>query len=343
MGNLVKNKKENKMGYKGLIRSIIATSKKNEKSNNRERKEAEKRQLEYYKRKAFENAKEEVENFGNYINMLKSLHLKCEESIEWESILNSKEPSEPIYDKSKEEIAERNFAKYNPSFVDKIFKTDSKKLKELEEKIKIAKEEGKKYYEEKVKEYNEQVAEIQEIKKIAEKVLQKDKSIYDKVINEMLPFSDIENIGSVINFKVLSQDLMEVELKGFEEEVIPKNEKTLLKTGKVSSKPYSMGRYYEIYQDYICSATIRIAREIFAVLPIEKVIINCFAEELNTATGNKEEICILSIMITKKELEKLNVEKIDPSESLKNFVHNMNFKKTSGMKCVDKLDSKIYY
>ena len=44
--------------------------------------------------------------------------------------------------------------------------------------------------------------------------------------------------------------------------------------------------HYDIAQDYICSCVLRIAREMFALLPIEKVIIHAM-DTVQDAAGNK--------------------------------------------------------
>jgi hypothetical protein len=126
-------------------------------------------------------------------------------------------------------------------------------------------------------------------------------------------------------------------LKTNGEDVIPSDIKTLIKTGKVSTKKMPKSQFYELYQDYICSCALRVSREIFAVLPTAMVIVNANGELLNSKTGHMEECTLLSVAIPRETIEKLNIDAIDPSDSLSNFVHNMSFKKTSGFGAVEKL------
>ena len=46
---------------------------------------------------------------------------------------------------------------------------------------------------------------------------------------------------------------------------------------------------------------------------------------------------ILSVKIMPETIQRLNLDMIDPSDSMRNFVHNMNFKKTSGFNEVDRV------
>ena len=97
------------------------------------------------------------------------------------------------------------------------------------------------------------------------------------------------------------------------------------------------GKFNELYQDYICSCVLRVARELFALLPIENVFVTAIGELLNKQSGHIEEQPILSVNIPKNSLDKLNLGLIDPSDSMRNFVHNMDFKKTTGFNAVTRL------
>jgi hypothetical protein len=79
---------------------------------------------------------------------------------------------------------------------------------------------------------------------------------------------------------------------------------------------------------------LRIAREICALLPIDGFIITAEDEILNSATGKIDPQPILSVYVRRATLQSLNFERVDPSDAMKNFVHNMDFKKTQGFKPV---------
>ena len=68
------------------------------------------------------------------------------------------------------------------------------------------------------------------------------------------------------------------------EEIVPRETKSLLKSGKLSVKQMPKARFYEIYQDYVCGCVLRAGRELFALLPIRMVIVTAMANMLNTQT-----------------------------------------------------------
>jgi hypothetical protein len=65
------------------------------------------------------------------------------------------------------------------------------------------------------------------------------------------------------------------------------------------------------------------------------VIVNAVSDLLNTQTGHMEEKTILSVAIPRETLGRMNLKRIDPSDSLSNFVHRMKFLKTRGFRAVE--------
>lgn len=133
---------------------------------------------------------------------------------------------------------------------------------------------------------------------------------------------------------------MEIEFEVNTEDVVPKEQLSLTKTGKLSKKQMPKGRYFDIQQDYVCSCVIRIARDMFALLPLHTVYIHAVDNRLNTATGYIEKITILSVKLERGKLNRLNFANIDCSDALEAFEHKMNFKKTKGFEPVTRLAMK---
>ena len=176
---------------------------------------------------------------------------------------------------------------------------------------------------------------------LASKILSGDVDAFVDAIRQADPFSEISQLGSSIEFKVYEGDLegnlIEATLHVNGEDVIPSEMKTLLKSGKLSVKKMTKTRFYALYQDYVCGSALRVAREIFALLPIEMTIVTVEGEPLNTKTGYMEEQPILSVVIPRETLNRLNFAMLDPSDSMDNFVHRMKFLKTKGFRSIEKI------
>lgn len=234
---------------------------------------------------------------------------------------------------------------YTKSFGTKKGKTERAKKKELEKN------------EEVVQEYQEQVEEVigihrtgvdaidwnrvetipRKLAGLQEKVLQGDIDAYYEVIEKAEPFDELVAFGSEFEIGTEDSKCMVAEFNIKEEDVIPDTMVTLTETGKVSEKKMTKTAYYEMLQDYVCSVMIRMARDLFALLPVDKVIVHAVDDGVNTATGNKEELTYVSVIFDRATFDKINLDAIDPSDSLSNFEYNMKFGKTTGFKPVVKL------
>ena len=260
--------------------------------------------------------------------LVKSIHLECDDDVDWERILNSPPPYQPGEAGPKEKEAKHNYDQYKPGFFERLFNKDDEKYVQLSEQIQQAKEEDEKAY-----------REWEELVEFAKYVQEGDIDTYFKVIEEMDPLGDLNEFGSGFEFSTDDPSYMEVEFDVHSNHIIPTEEKKLTKTGKLSVRQMTKTRYYGLLQDYVCSCILRIARDLFALLPLKTVFIHAYDEQLNTETGHKERLLILSIKINRDILEALNFENIDCSDSMNNFPHHMKFRKTKGFELIEKINT----
>jgi hypothetical protein len=85
-------------------------------------------------------------------------------------------------------------------------------------------------------------------------------------------------------------------------------------------------RYHELYQDHVCSCMLRVARELFALLPIETLLLTARATIVDPRTGNIGEQPVLSVALPRDGVVKLNFEWLDPSDAIESFYHRGDFK-----------------
>jgi hypothetical protein len=153
------------------------------------------------------------------------------------------------------------------------------------------------------------------------------KAFVDTLI-EINPFAEISDLGSSIHFTVHTAKFLECAIKVNGKQAIPKEVKTLSSSGKVSIKPMPNVRFQEIYQDYVCGCVLRIARELFALFPLDRVLINAVVDLLNTRTGQISEQPVLSVIIPRSLLASLEFAHLDPSDAIEIFQHMGDFKAT---------------
>ncbi len=325
------------MTVNSVLRSMAASARRAERESLRRQREYQRHLNQEAKYQAIEEAALEVEEYENRILLLKSMHQDCSEIWNWEKIKESNPPRKPLKKSENETIATNKLNNFKPSFFDKLFNKVELKKSSLEEEIIGAKQKDEKEYQNEIEKYNIAFTEWTEIRDLATKILDGDLTAFKDAIEQVEPFSEIKEIGSSVEFNIINPKEIDITLSVNSSETIPSEEKTQLKSGKLSVKQMPKGKFYELYQDYVCSCILRVARETFALLPIEKVYITAVAELLNSKTGYIENQPILSVLIPKLTLNKLNLCMIDPSDSMKNFVNNMNFKKTTGFDVVERL------
>lgn len=325
------------MGWKGTVRSIGAAVRAAERDAKRRQRELEKQQKQYEKMQELEQAAYEVEVYENHIDIIQSIHKECSVPIDWKKLAASPKPKKPEKLKEHEKSARSVLENYKPGFLDKIFKKGEKKRIDLEKNVSKAIEEDETEYKSNVDEWKSALNDWDESVKLAQSILSGDEKAKIAAIENLDPFSEISNLGSSLIVSVEESGVVEATIHVHGNDIVPNEVKGLLKSGKLSVKKMPEGKFNEIYQDYVCSCALRVANELFSAIPDDLVIVTAVDELLNTKTGHLEESPILSVCISRSTLQSLNMDAIDPSDSMGNFIHNMSFKKTKGFQAVSRV------
>lgn len=268
-----------------------------------------------------------VNEYKNLIEIIKGVHRECDEFVDWVHINSLSPPYNPPEVGPNKAKAISEYNGFTPNFKEKIFKSlGEKRKKRLEEAILEAEQKDAEEYEE-----------WQNLNILSSRILQGDIDAYFQVIDEMNPLDDLIEFGSDFEIGANDGSALEVEFKVKSDEIVPKFVLSLTQTGKLSKKDMPKTQYYELVQDYVCSCSIRITRDMMALLPVEKVTVHAVDNVLNTATGYIEEATILSVVFDRETLNSLNFDMIDPSDAIQNFKHNMKYLKTGGLKPVDRI------
>jgi hypothetical protein len=126
--------------------------------------------------------------------------------------------------------------------------------------------------------------------------------------NEDLPIPlvfDIEfiNVSSVCIFMELP-----------ELDVVPEENMSLTKTGKLSSRRMSQKDRFKLYSGICTSLTLRLIHETFRVIySVNTVELHGLTEQVNPANGHTENITSLHIKLSREDFENLNLDSLDPT------------------------------
>jgi len=279
----------------------------------------------------------EVQLYENHIELLISVHKESTKPINWGEIAQGAAPEKPQLKNAEEGSAQKQLAMYKPNILDQLFRLETKKRQKLLLAVEAAKQRDQSQYQEENKNHENAFNEWTRQKDLATRVLRGDPHAYVEVIEELNPFEEISSLGSSVVFQTTNATYVEATVKVNGDQVIPGEVKTLLKSGKVSTKKMPPTQFFGLYEEHVCSCLFRVARELFALLSVEHVFAHAEADLLNQATGHKENSTLVSVMFTRDTMTSLDLDKIDCSAALKNFVHNIQFAKTKGFAAVTRI------
>jgi hypothetical protein len=268
--------------------------------------ELERRAKEETKLSAVEQARLEVESYEGQLDVLSSIHGECGPVWDWMAYAIALRPHEP-----SRSSRHQTKAKYQAEF----------ERKPNETAIAQAREHDEQEFQEAQRLHSADIAEWQKMKSLAARILSADHKAYLEALVGFSALAELSELGSSIHFTVHSRYVVECVLSVKGQQVIPKEVKALTSAGKLSVKGMPQTRFHEIYQDYVCGCVLRVAREVFAVLPIQAAIVTASAEMTDSRTGHLVDKPVLSVGIHRNLLLGLNFENIDPSDAIENFVH----------------------
>jgi len=240
---------------------------------------------------------------------------------------------------------------FNASSVSLLFnprlKSKIKRFKKLEENLygsqNAALHDLKDKYRMEYDEYLDDRKEILALKEINQGIQKNDPNSYMAAMKLFNPTRELMKFLKQYSL-ILQTDNQHhaIELTMKEDDVVPKTKIELTRTGQ-SIRRVALGKseFNQLYQDIICSCILRASKDCLQILPLTHIIVDVKQNQISTSTGQEESICILSVTIDRDTLENLNFSRIDPSDALSNFEHNMNFKKLKGFNPVQKIANHL--
>ena len=275
------------------------------------------RAKEQSKLSAIEQARLEVETYENRLDVLLSVHKEQAETWDWATLAATLPPPCPqrsLYHQLK--------AKLRMLCLPPCQEGNS------EAAVKQARLEDEQAFQQAMQVHSNEKAEREKVKGLARRILAGEHTAYTEALAEFSPLSEISDLGSSIQFTVHGPKLIECALKVRGTQAIPSQVKTLTASGKVSVKPMPRVRFHEIYQDYVCGCMLRVVREVFALLPVEVLLITAIVDSLDSRTGQTVEQPVLSAAMPRAIVARLDFDRLDPSDAVDSFLHRGDFKAT---------------
>lgn len=278
-----------------------------------------------------------VSQYDAHIQRLTTLHVLTADRMDWPGLSELSDPSEPAFDGVRTKRAQQALDSFSPSLIDYVFMRAARLRRELEEALDRATILDRKCHEEASQKWKVECARNHQVRSFSKSVVEQNNKAWLRVIELLEPLKGLHGVAESANVHWDSPAHAEVTILLTSDEVIPAMSLTLTKRGLLSEKPMAQKKRWEMYEDAICGAAIRATRELFAVLPFEAITVHCNSGSISTETGAHEEVPVLSVHYPRNAFLALIFEHIDPSDSLRRFRHNKDFKRGEGFRPVERI------
>lgn len=174
--------------------------------------------------------------------------------------------------------------------------------------------------------FQQEQIEWKRVNELAARVVTGEHAAYVEALTDFNPFAELAGLGSSIHFTVHDAHLIECVLNVKGRQAVPSQTKSLTAAGKLSIKAMTKGRFHEIYQDYVCGCTLRIAREVFALLPVKTVLVTATVDAPESSADHGVVKPVLSVAMHRSAHEQMDYTTLDPSDAIEDFLHRGDFK-----------------
>lgn len=257
-----------------------------------------------------QRAQWEVDAYENKLDLLLSVHKEKVEHWDWPAVVASLPPAPP------RKLSLNLLRAQQDVIMMPLGEEQSSKAVVL-----MAEQRDESDYSAAVEKYRSDHSEWEYLAALGRRIVAGEPRSYIDAIEGLDPLAELSEYGASAKFTIHSVKTVSCELSVSDTSAVPLESKTLTATGKLSTKATPRARFQEIYQDYICSCMLRVARETFALLPIEILIVTVWTSLAESGTAP-----VLSAAFTRPGLEKLDFDSLDPSDAVELFTHRGAFK-----------------
>lgn len=298
------------MSYLKELKKMEAARKRQIRESVKHQKELQLRLKEEAKLSEFERARLEVETGNAEIEVLLSIHKEVSGVMDWKNFAYALPPHKPLPTERHKGIAALR----------ESIKPLTSHPQDTSDSVEKANLLDAQEYSESLMDHEKERSHFDRMQSLSKRVLAGDTAAFGEALSEFSAITEIANLGASISVKFNEAKSAACTLNMNGRSIIPTKVKSLTSTGKLTVKAMPKARFHEIYQDYVCGSLLRVAREIFALLPLDIVIVTATIEGDLSSTGKTNEIPVLSAVMPRHDLEQLDFESLDPSDALTSFI-----------------------
>ena len=273
-----------------------------------------------------ENPHEALTAWKSYVANLQSVHKNCIASVDWDRIKRSRKPREPRKTRTNEFEAQLKLANFTPSVLDKISRATQKKINRLKREIDLAKIKDREENDQRYGEYLDDLRNWQDLQEISKGIQKNRTDSYNSALQYFKPFAAIQEYGDDIIYN-FNDNTLEIELHVYTDKIIPKYELIQTASGKLYKRMLTPAKMQQLYQNHVYSSSLKIAREVFAYLPLDQVVVNTINAN-NSVISTSDMQPVFTVSFDPKTIENLTTDDIETTDDMLHFVDSMQENQT---------------
>jgi hypothetical protein len=318
------------MGWRGAVRSIGAAMRAAER-------DAIRREKVEYRQAVADDSFAAVQAWEDFLHKLVNIHTNLADAIDWMTLARAPAPQPPKLGDTRERKARQDLEAFRSNWTD-LFRGGSKSMRrKLERELAQAPAGDLEDFQHAKAAYKVAHEEWKTEGELAREVVAGEPAAIRKVLQEMQSAMDGGGfIGTQINYSY-EPGYLHAEPLVHGIDIVPTYRRKQLASGRLSETKMPVGEVNERYQDYVASVALKVAGDLFQILPLKDVYVTCVTDMLNQQTGHKESTPILSVHFVRATFENLRLGTLDPSDAMRNFRHAMQFKRSHGFTRVERL------
>lgn len=282
-------------------------------------------------RQAIRNAAEAAAaDYETTIEALTGAHRLPFVRRDWYKLATMPDVLAPKRHSGSEDAARATLDAYSPGWFARTFKREAKQRAALADAVAEASRRDEAEYRSRLEAAARQNADIAEARRIVGgdpdtmvAVLERDSTL------GQLPFS-VEGLDTVfIDGRLIAF------VDGLDLEDMPEESVSLLKSGKASFKPLAASKRHELHREAICSAAVRVAIEILAILPIEVVEVVMLSDLLDRGSGHIDSLPVLYLRAAAQALDTLNLARTEGAALVERLGGHMDWSRRDGFRAIN--------
>lgn len=268
------------------------------------------------------------EVWTKYARRLVTVHNRLEKRIEWQTFSHDPPPDEPASVSWRQDAARARLLSYSPSFLDIILRRSGRRRAGLERGLTKAAARDMAEYQDERKAWSARVAVWERHGDLVRRVIAGDVEAWLQVLHQQSGLSRRDLFGAMVSYRE-AQGRLHVVVSLQPDDLLPAFERRLIAAGRYAPEKIPDESSDMLHRQHVASVALKVAGDVFQILPAEEVYLTCLTGLLNMSAGRQEAMPILSVQFNRDMFRNLNLRK-PALHLIDNFRHVKDFRETGG-------------